>query len=163
MKDDRAVSLPLYSEKQQFPAWVLLGIIAIGFLPFIIDNVVHTLPFRLLTTSIIASILGGAFILVCNLRTELHADGIRYRFFPLHLHWHFIPKNDIAKIYIRKYSPFRDYGGWGIHWSLGGSKAYNTCGNMGVQVELVNGKRILFGTQKPEEWEKVIKEMFADS
>jgi len=48
------------------------------------------------------------------------------------------------------YSPISDYGGWGIRYGSIG-KAYNVSGNRGVQLELLNGERILIGSQKPEE------------
>jgi len=35
-------------------------------------------------------------------------------------------------------------------------KAYNVSGNRGVQLELLNGGRILIGSQKPEELVKAI-------
>ena len=116
MKDERAVSLPIYSEKQYFPKWLLLIIAVAGLLPFIIVSAVHTFPVSLIMTSLIPTVLIFALFLSCNLRTEVFSDGIRYRFFPFHLHRHFIPNNEIEKIYVRKYSPLRDYGGWGIRW-----------------------------------------------
>ena len=114
-------------------------------------------------TQLLISAIAISFLYLCNLQTELREDAFYYRFFPFQLKRHSILRSEIAKIYVRKYSPLKEFGGWGIRWGRNGSNAFNTKGNMGVQIELTSGKSILFGTQKPEEWEKVIKEMFADS
>jgi len=53
-------------------------------------------------------------------------------------------------VFVRKYSPLFEYGGWGLRWSLNG-KAVNVRGNMGIQVVLKNGSRILIGTSNPED------------
>jgi hypothetical protein len=53
------------------------------------------------------------------------------------------------------YSPLRDYGGWGIRYGSKG-KAYNVSGNRGVRLELSNGKRLLFGSQRPEELSEAV-------
>jgi len=45
----------------------------------------------------------------------------------------------------------REFGGWGIRTSGDGGRAYNAYGNMGVQLVLTDGKRVLVGTQRAEE------------
>ena len=157
MKDERAVSLPIYSEKQFFSKWILLAVIVAVLLPYGIGSAMHAFPLNLIITSLIPSAIGSTLIVICNLKTELHPDGFRYKFFPFHLNWHLIRKEDIAKMYVRKYSPLREFGGWGIRGAFP-VKAYNTKGNMGIQFELKDGRKVLFGTQKPEEWDSIIKE-----
>lgn len=51
---------------------------------------------------------------------------------------------------IRKYNAIRDYGGWGVKRKLRWGRAYNVSGNIGLQIYLNNGKKVLFGTQKPQ-------------
>ena len=48
------------------------------------------------------------------------------------------------------YSPLADYGGWGIR-GWGKNTALNARGIRGVQVALRDGRRILIGSQRPEE------------
>ena len=93
-----------------------------------------------------------------RLEVEIRRDGIYFRFPP------FIPKTrlyrweDIKQCYLRKYNPIMEYGGWG--YRVGGKKsgiAFNVSGNMGVQIELKNGKKILLGTRKPKEAEEALK------
>jgi hypothetical protein len=63
----------------------------------------------------------------------------------------------VASIEVRKYSPIKEYGGWGFRYGFKNGKAYNISGNMGLQLILKNGDRILIGTQKPEELETYLK------
>ena len=66
----------------------------------------------------------------------------------------------ISKVYVRKYSPLADYGGWGLRFSMSGQgKAYNVSGNVGLQLEFSNGKKLLIGTRKPDELSSVLNEM----
>lgn len=52
--------------------------------------------------------------------------------------------------HVRQYRPILDYGGWGIRWAPGKGWAYTVRGNLGVQLELSDGKRLLVGSQSPE-------------
>ena len=61
-----------------------------------------------------------------------------------------IALRDIASAEVCAYRPIRDYGGWGVRWGAGGI-AYNARGNRGVQLVLKTGKRVLIGSQRPEE------------
>jgi hypothetical protein len=85
-----------------------------------------------------------------KLVTEVRYDGLYVRFFPLHFHAHKISFEEIKTYEIRKYSALKEYGGYGIRYGKNG-KAYNISGNRGVQFEFLDGKRLLIGTQKPEE------------
>ena len=51
--------------------------------------------------------------------------------------------------------PISEYLGWGIRAGSNG-KAYNVKGNIGLQLVLKNDKRVLFGTQQPNELQKAI-------
>jgi hypothetical protein len=63
-----------------------------------------------------------------------------------------IPLEQIVSCEVLTYSPLRDYGGWGVRLSWSGKGwAYNVRGNRGVQLGLVGGKRLLVGSQRPEE------------
>ena len=67
-----------------------------------------------------------------------------------------IHRGDIAKAYVRQYSPLGEYGGWGYRTGPKG-KAYNTMGDQGLQLELTDGSRILIGTQQPQKLNSVIQ------
>ena len=88
--------------------------------------------------------------LVAKLTTEVREDGLYLRFVPFHRSFRKIAWEDLARYEVRTYRPLRDYGGWGIRYGSQG-KAYNVRGNRGVQLHLSNGKRLLIGSQRPEE------------
>ena len=89
-----------------------------------------------------------------KLVTEVRNDGVYIRFFPL-THQK-IPFADVRRCHVRTYSPIREFGGWGIRYGRG-AKAYNVSGNRGVQLELSNGKRLLIGSQRPEDLARAIE------
>lgn len=86
-----------------------------------------------------------------NLTTEVHTDGLYYRFFPNHRSFRKITLPEIKQYNVRTYSAIKDYGGYGVRLGKKG-KAYNVSGNKGIQLELLDGKRILFGSKRPEEF-----------
>ncbi|MFN5224364.1 MAG: hypothetical protein ACK5DJ_09275 [Bacteroidota bacterium] len=97
------------------------------------------------------SVIGGisALLLFSKLETTISHDEIQYRLFPFQWNMRKISREQIADVFVRKYSPLFEYGGWGLRWSLNG-KAVNVRGNMGIQLVLKNGSRILIGTSNPE-------------
>ncbi|NNE30744.1 MAG: hypothetical protein HKN40_00090 [Winogradskyella sp.] len=68
--------------------------------------------------------------------------------------------NDINSAYVRQYDALSEYGGWGLKggnlWKKSKGKAINVSGDIGIQLELNNGKRLLIGTQKKVEAENVL-------
>jgi hypothetical protein len=97
------------------------------------------------------------FFLLMRLDTEYNSQGIYYRFYPIQLTHREIKWDVIKSAYIRKYRPTKEYGGWGIRFGMKNGIAYNVSGNEGLQIELYNGEKLLFGTQKPEKLKEIIK------
>ena len=62
-----------------------------------------------------------------------------------------IPLAEIGQASVREYAPMKEFGGWGMKSSRKYGHAYTMSGNRGVQLELSNGKKILLGSQRPEE------------
>jgi hypothetical protein len=85
-----------------------------------------------------------------KLVTEVRYDALYVRYFPLQFHSHKISYGEIKNYEIRTYSALKEYGGYGIRYGKKG-KAYNVYGNKGIQLEFQDGKRLLIGTQRPEE------------
>lgn len=89
-----------------------------------------------------------------KLITEIREDGIYYRYPPMIMKFRMIKPDNIEKYEIRKYKPIKEYGGWGIKTNGLKTKrqkfgtAYNVSGNIGLQLQLSHGKKILFGTQR---------------
>ncbi len=97
-------------------------------------------------------------VFLIKLETKIDEIGIHYRFFPIHINNKIIRWAEIKTIYHREYSAISEYGGWGIKagWRRKNGKAINIVGNKGIQIELINGKKILVGTQKEEDIKKVL-------
>lgn len=91
----------------------------------------------------------GLFV-VANMVTEVREDGIYVRLFPFHRTFRRLPFETLKSYEVRTYDPIGEYGGWGIR-GFRGNMAYNVRGNQGVQLEFQDGRRLLIGSQKPEE------------
>lgn len=155
----------LFSEKQSFRQWWLWLIILTGdglsFYWFITHFVFHqdigNIPpgnTELIFSVGIPLVLTILFLTV-RLETQVKKDGIYVRFFPFHLKFRYYSWNAISRVRIREYRPIMEYGGWGIR-GLGDNKALNVSGKMGLQIEFNDKRKLLIGTQKPEELEAVI-------
>jgi len=92
----------------------------------------------------------GVIVLMYVLKLTVRVDGngLHVHFFPLVKKD--IPLAAIARWEARTYHPILEYGGWGIRCGWQGW-AYNVSGNRGVQLELTDGKRLLIGSQRPDD------------
>jgi len=93
--------------------------------------------------------------LLLRLDTIIDDAGVHVKFFPFHLSFRHYGWETIANCFVRKYKPLLEYGGWGIR-GTGKNKALNVKGNMGIQIEFHDGKRLLIGTSKFEEVSKFL-------
>jgi hypothetical protein len=97
-----------------------------------------------------------AFLFGLRLETRVESDKITIRLRPFTTRE--IQSGQIARFYARSYKPLREYGGWGVR-GFGANRAYNMSGDQGMQLELVDGSRVLIGTQRPRELETAIAKM----
>ena len=91
-----------------------------------------------------------------KLKLRVSEQGLHYQFFPVHFKERLITFEEIKSYKARTYSPLKEFGGWGIRFSFE-SKAYNVSGDKGLQIELDNGRKILFGSQDHKAMEKAMK------
>ncbi|EDP69448.1 hypothetical protein FBALC1_05133 [Flavobacteriales bacterium ALC-1] len=110
---------------------------------------------------IIGSILlFSGLIFIFKLKSRIDEIGIHYKFFPFHFSSKVIPWHEINKAYIRKYDAISEYGGWGLKGGLffkkNNGKAISVSGDIGIQLELKNGKKLLIGTQKQEDVKNIL-------
>lgn len=91
-----------------------------------------------------------AMILAIRLRTRIDESGIAMHFFPfVKRKWRWA---DVKSAEVLDYG---FVGGWGIRlWTAYGT-VYNIRGSKGLALQLDNGKKVLIGTQKPEELKAV--------
>lgn len=153
-----------FSEKQKFRQWwlwvILIGVLLVPVVLTLVNKPAQADLFIEIMIGLIAPAVIVLLFVFMELRTQVNEQGIFYRFFPIHFQVLIINWDEVKKAYVRKYSPLADFGGWGIRLGLGGKgKAYNVDGNMGLQIELKTGKKILIGTQKPEEMQALLVQL----
>jgi hypothetical protein len=158
----------LFSEKQRFGQawiWILLSGITALFIFGLIRQVCLGQPFGnnpLPDSGLFALVLFMLLLdyLFFSFRLELHirADGIYVRFFPFQTTFRYYPWQQLSQVYVRQYQPIAEYGGWGLR-GFGRNRALNVSGNKGIQLETLEGAKLLIGTNKPEEVTEVLKRL----
>ena len=155
----------LFSEKQYFKQWWLwlfLHSINVFTLYGIFLQVIDGHQFGSNPMSNTGLIITSAVILLltfffgfCRLETQIKKDGIFVRFFPFHLTFRYYGWNIISKSFVRKYSPIGEFGGWGLR-GLGKNRALNVSGNKGLQLEFTDNRKLLIGTNSPDEITEIL-------
>lgn len=93
--------------------------------------------------------IGMLFLFFASkLETYITSSGLHFRLFPF-MKFKTYSFDKIKEYRIRKYRPIMEYGGWGIRIGPAG-KAFNISGDIGLQLILETGKKVLIGTQEPE-------------
>jgi hypothetical protein len=140
---------------------VSLGLVAWGFVQQVImgipwgedpapDIVLYFILFIPLTLNVL--------FFISRLETEVDDTGIHFRYYPFHMKKKTVAWDELEAVYVRKYKPIAEYGGWGLRTAfLRRGTAINMSGNMGVQLVFKTGKRLLIGTNRPEEMRAVIR------
>ncbi len=164
LDDDSKV---LFTETQQVrQKWVWCLAVGIPSLVVIIlilnvlghDSEINSDMLISLAVSIALVVLISYLLWHARLDTVIDLEGLTYRFAPFHRSPRHIAWNNVSVAVVRQYRPIVEYGGWGLRWGFSGL-AYNVFGNMGLQIKLRNGRRILIGTQKPEEIERAVAKL----
>ncbi len=108
-----------------------------------------------------AIVTGGVVVLLytSKLYVSMDQDHLYYRYPPFVNSEKRLSKDDVKEMYVRKYKPITEYGGWGYRFRFRSGRAMNVAGNTGLQLLLKNGKRILIGTQKPEEMKQAVRRL----
>lgn len=114
----------------------------------------------LLIVLVLFFILAVIIFKYMKLELEIRNSGIYYRYPPFILKFRSYKKEEIEKFEIRKYKPLKEYSGWGIRYSWGNSgRAFSVKGNVGLQLYLKDGKKVLFGTQRGEALLRAVQKM----
>jgi len=111
-------------------------------------------------TIICITILPAILIFTFKLHTKIDEIGIHYQFYPIHFSLKTISWSELKVANVRNYDPIGEYGGWGYRsgflWNKSKGKAINISGDVGIQLEFKNGKKLLIGTQKEDEAKQII-------
>lgn len=152
----------LFTEQQRFKQWwlwlILIGINSI-FIFGIFKQVIGGQQFgdKPMSNNGLFMGFGIVFLLTLlfyffKLETIIKTDGIYVRFFPIHIDYKKYEWNTINKSFVREYNAIGEFGGWGIRYGIFGSgNALNVSGNKGLQLVFTNDKKLLIGTNKPQE------------
>jgi hypothetical protein len=99
--------------------------------------------------------IGGLlfFIVLFFLRLEVKADQehVTVRFGWIPIIQRTISLDEIKKVEAIRYSPLRDFFGWGLRWNRKGTLAYTAKGNRGVLIETKKGKHLLIGSGRSDD------------
>jgi len=156
----------VFTENQNFMLPITLISLSIAFIVVSISTFKNWHNVVAATIGEQIGFLGGIIIvplvlvlfLFIKLNTRVDEKGIYYQFFPFHFNLKLIPWNTIDKCYIRKYIAISEFGGWGLKFGFFNKKkkSFTTKGTLGLQIILKNNSKILIGTQKKDELQRVL-------
>ncbi|MDA3954603.1 MAG: hypothetical protein PF485_13225 [Bacteroidales bacterium] len=136
----------------------LYGLIFWAFFAILNDEIdVTAISSMVFSLSLI--ILFNVVVIVMRLDVDIDEVKITYRYKPFHVKPRIIYWDDVSDFYVRNYKPMREYGGHGLQRKMKYGRAFTVSGKNGLQLILKDGKKILFGTQKPQELERIIGKM----
>ena len=156
---------PVYRDTQRTKPWwvwgLVLGLGALAWATFVaqvgMGREVGPRPAPDWGVWLVAGVIGvGLPALVASLRLTFEVDDreLRCRFRPLMRRR--VPLDRIASAEVRDYRPILEYGGWGIRWAPRRGWVYSLSGDRGVQLVLTDGRRLLLGTDRPEQLSRAI-------
>lgn len=102
-------------------------------------------------------------LLNMKLEVKISKGMLQYKYWPYVSNWKTIEKNEIVEWEVVKYNAIFEYGGWGYRFIGAKNRAYTTKGNMGLKIEMTNGHKKLFGTQKPQELTFAMEKMMRNN
>ena len=153
-----------FKETQKFDQkWLWIPLVLIGLLTayivykqLILGETMGNSPRSEVTLWVLAGVIfvAIALLLVMRLHTEIDADGIRLRFFPLAsrtVKWSEVKRAEVVN--------YGFVGGWGIRFWTSYGTVYNTRGDKGLAVELKNGRKFLIGTRREGEMAEAVAEI----
>jgi len=156
----------IFKEEQRFnQLWIIILLIVSMLVPLgIIVGTYLKKPDSFTTIEFLiiigVIIIASGIIFLFKLTTRIDEYGIHYKFFPFHLKYRRIEWNEITDAYVRKYDALNEYGGWGLKggalWKISKGIAINVSGDIGIQLELKNGKKLLIGTQKENDAKNIL-------
>lgn len=166
-----------FTEEQDFRqsplVWIVLGFLFLGLLlnvmlvsgvkVFTDENAAPKTNLEIALTFAAIGIVIAVLLIIflgSKLEVRIWSDGIRYRYPVFISKEKFISRAEIASVFVGKYNPLLEYGGWG--WRIkrfGNKKAFNVSGNKGLKVTLTNGKQIVFGTLREAELRDAVNKM----
>jgi Na+/melibiose symporter-like transporter len=153
----------LFYEEKQFlrsnaMIWFAIASLLITFLALVLNFSANESDWigMLILSIVIVSIV--PLLLLASVHLRIEKEGIYIRYFPFHFKPLFFNWSEIDHFELRKYNPLSEYGGWGLKGSKN-NRAYNVSGDMGLQITLKSGRKLLVGTANPKKMEVALLEI----
>ena len=159
--------MKVFKEEQRFKqVWLIIILVICTIIPiisiiqkFLKEN--KTISTKEFIATIVVILVAISILFFFKLTTKIDEKGIHYQFFPFHFSMKLIHWSEISKAGIRTYFPVSEFGGWGLRggffFNKGKGKAINVSGNIGIQLELKNGEKLLIGTLMKSEVTRVLE------
>lgn len=169
----------LFYEKQVFDQFFLrLTIVVAGLFPFVffsygyyyqvlMNQTFGTNPSSdeaIIIALIVSALFGFGIIYLffsSKLETYVTSEGLHVRLYPF-MKYKTYKFEEIKSCTIREYKPLLEYGGWGIRHGFAGL-AFNVSGNIGLQLVMLNKKKVLIGTKKANEFCTCLSKMIENN
>jgi len=157
----------IFEEVQSFVGtwmwYLIIGLTTLILVGILVGTFLYPVdpPEALIGSLIVAIVMGGLTFLLTTSKLYVTIDNTRiyYRFPPFVSQEKSYSKDDVQQMQVRKYRPIREYGGYGYKRRFRSGRAMNITGNMGLQLVLKNGRKVLLGTQKPDLLKTVVKQL----
>lgn len=151
----------LFKERQNFMTAWTLGLMLVILFVLLTDVYQHYVETGVLTIDFVVwlVLLVLVYLLLSRLYTTIDNAGIEITFLPFawRRRWNW---SSMTNVCVRKYD-LMEFGGWGFRLGRNGT-AYTCRGWYGIQIELKSGRRILIGTQSPEQVSQIITKIQED-
>lgn len=142
-----STATPVHFHEHLNPWWMngmlfftMLGIVSVAlFLP----PAAPVLWLLILPTAIMAPFLGGFHLSLDEQRLAVHIGWLRIRCLR-------VPVTTMRAVSVLAINPIREYGGWGIRYSLKRGWGF-ILGNRGVCITKARGRAIVISSERPEE------------
>lgn len=138
--------IDLYRERQWIPAWALALVGANGVVGAAI--LVSQGDQGRAAGGTIIGVMSAIVLLFGVMTTEVREDHLFVQFGIVPSYRKRIPLAGIERLDPCRYSPLREFGGWGIR-GLGRSRALTARGSLGVRIRMRDGREWLVGSGDP--------------
>ena len=156
-----------FEEQQPFRKNSMIWVGIVGMVPPLIIEVSKSVKqgsgsFEDIALIIFIEALVFTLLFTSRLETKLDEHGISYRLFPFQLKTRFVSWAEISSAQVRKYDPLGEYWGWGIKGTRK-NRAINIAGDVGLQLIMKNGRKLLIGTLQKEKMEEVVLKIHSEN
>ena len=141
----------VYREEQYFD-WRVYTLIALG----VLLTGLGLLRGRIWSAEVaLGLVIGVSFLMfvvvfLLHMTTEVGPTDLRVWFGWAPTYHRIVSIHTIRSVDVVNYRPIADYGFWGIRAGRDGERAFIARGTRGVRLELIDGTKLLIGSQRPE-------------